>query len=311
MERAFLCSGMRGSDAQPGLADAPERDRRVRRVLMTEATANAAVTIAKSVAGLATGSTVILADAVHSLADLSNNAVALVAVRLAGVPPDRQHPYGHRKFETLAVFGLATLLAVLALQLVLRTLTGEPRPVEAHGWALALMVAVLAVNVAVSLWESSWAKRLDSDILRADARHTLADVLITLAVIASWRLSASGLWWLDPVATLAVAVLILYLAWDLFQRAVPVLVDRSRLDPEALRAAVHEVAGVRGADRVRSRGTPHDTRVDVVVRVDGALSTRESHEIADRVERLLSERFAVEEVTVHVEPDAGAKGDEA
>ncbi|MDJ0852743.1 MAG: cation diffusion facilitator family transporter [Myxococcota bacterium] len=283
----------------------------MRRVLATEAAANAAVAVAKGVAGLATGSAVILADAVHSVADLSNNAVALVAVRLAEAPPDSEHPYGHRKFETLAVFGLATLLAVLALQLVLRTLTGEPRPVEAQGWAFVLMAAVLGVNVTVSLWEHAWASRLDSDILRADARHTLADVMITLAVIASWWLAARGLWWLDPVAALLVAGLILYLAWDLFQRAVPVLVDRSPLDPETLRAAVHEVAGVRGAGRVRSRGTGRDTRVDVVVRVDGSLPTQESHEIADQVERLLSERFAVEEVTVHVEPDTGPKGGES
>ncbi len=299
---------MTGTAREPGTDASGERDRQVRRVLAIEASANAGVALAKGAAGLATGSVVILADAVHSLADLANNAVALVAVRLAGAPPDLEHPYGHRKYETLAVFGLATLLAVLAFQLVLRTLTGEPRPVQAQGWALALMVGVLGINVAVSSWEHVWASRLDSDVLRADARHTLADVMITLAVIASWRLAAGGLAWLDPVAALAVAGLILYLAWDLFQRAVPVLVDQSPLDPEAVRRAVGEVAGVRGAERVRARGAPQETRVDVVVRVDGTLSTQESHAIADQVERLLSERFAVDEVTVHVEPDAGAKG---
>ena len=173
------------------------------------------------------------------------------------------------------------------------------------------MVGVLGINVAVSSWEHVWASRLDSDILRADARHTFADVLITLAVIASWWLAAGGLWWLDPLAALAVAGLILYLAWDLFQRAVPVLVDQSPLDPEELRRAVGEVAGVRGTERVRARGAPRETRVDVVVRVDGTLPTQESHAIADQVERLLSERFAVDEVTVHVEPDSGAKGEES
>jgi divalent metal cation (Fe/Co/Zn/Cd) transporter len=99
------------------------------------------------------------------------------------------------------------------------------------------------------------------------------------------------------------AALVLYLAWGLFQRAVPVLVDRSPLDPDDVRAALAGVAGVHDTPRVRSRGAPTDARVDVVVSVDGELSTQESHEIADRIETILAERFAVNDVTVHVEPD--------
>jgi cation diffusion facilitator family transporter len=282
------------------------RDRRVRRVLGIEAAFNAGVAGAKAAVGFATGSSAILGDAVHSLADLSNNAVALVATRLASAPPDREHPYGHRKFETLAVFVLGTALAVLALQLVLRAFRGEPSPVLANAWSLALMLGVLVVNIGVTSWESAWARRLDSEILRADARHTLADVLVTLGVIASWQLSAAGHPWFDPLATLVVALLILYLAWGLFQRAIPVLVDRSLLDPEELRAAVSKVSGVRATQRVRSRGPASEARVDVVVSVDGELSTGESHAIADEIERVLAERFSVDDVTVHVEPDGEA-----
>lgn len=289
---------MRGDVRQP-----EERDRLVRRVLWIEGLLNAAVAGTKATVGLATGSAAILGDAVHSLADLSNNGVALVATRLAAAPPDREHPYGHRKFETLAVFGLGTLLAVLALEMVLHALGGEPRQIVTHGWSLALMLGVLAVNLAVTLWEHRWARRLESEILRADARHTLADVLITLAVIASWQLAASGLPWLDPLATLAMAALVLFLAWDLFQRAIPVLVDRSPLDPDEVRAALAGVSGVRSTQRVRSSGAAANARVDIVVSVDGELSTQESHEIADRIETILAERLAVKDVTVHVEPD--------
>jgi cation diffusion facilitator family transporter len=285
------------------------RDRRVRRVLGIEAIFNAGVAGTKAAVGFATGSSAILSDAVHSLADLSNNAVALVATRMASAPPDREHPYGHRKFETLAVFVLGTALAVLALQLVLRAFRSEPNPVLAHAWSLALMLGVLVVNVGVTTWESRWARRLGSEILRADARHTLADVLVTLGVIASWQLSSAGYRWLDPLATLGVALLILYLAWGLFQRAIPVLVDRSLLDPEELRAAVEGVSGVHATQRVRSRGAAGEARVDVVVSVDGDLSTEESHAIADDIERVLAERFAVDDVTVHVEPDGkGTRG---
>jgi len=279
------------------------RERQVRRVLGTEALLNAGVAGTKAAVGMATGSSAILGDAVHSLADLANNGVALVASRLASAPPDREHPYGHGKFETLAVFGLATLLAVLAVEVGLGALRGEPRTLGTEPWCLALMLGVLGVNIAVAGWEQHWARRLDSELLRADARHTLADVCITIAVVGSWQLAAAGYAWLDPLATLAVAGLILMLAWDLFRRAIPILVDQSPVDTKALGLAVGRVPGVRSARRVRARGTAPETRVDVVVSVDGRLSTDASHAIADRIESVLSEQFAVDDVAVHVEPE--------
>jgi cation diffusion facilitator family transporter len=280
-----------------------ERDRQVLRVLALEALANAGVLSAKTAVGLATGSTAVLGDAIHSLADLANNGVAVVATRVAATPPDPEHPYGHRKYESLAVFALGTLLAALALELVIRGLLGERGPVAAHGWSLGVMLGVLACNCAVTWWEGRWARRLDSDLLRADARHTLSDVLVTLLVIAGWQLAALGHAWIESVATLVVAAVILRLAWGLFQRAVPVLVDHSAADPRELSAVVETVAGVRDTRRVRSRGRGREGWIDVVVSVDPGLSTLESHAIADEVERVLADRFGPRDVTVHVEPD--------
>jgi divalent metal cation (Fe/Co/Zn/Cd) transporter len=78
------------------------------------------------------------------------------------------------------------------------------------------MLGVLVVNIAVAIWENRWARRLDSDILRADSRHTLPDVLTTVAVIAGWQLAAHGYRWLDALASIVVAAMILYLAYGLF-----------------------------------------------------------------------------------------------
>ncbi len=110
--------------------------------------------------GFSTGSLALVGDAIHSLADLANNVVAFVVVRLASAPPDREHPYGHQKYETLAVFGLAVLLAVLAVEIVVRAAEPGPREIVQHGWGLAVMIGVLVVNVAVTTWERSWARRL-------------------------------------------------------------------------------------------------------------------------------------------------------
>jgi len=284
--------------------DAASRDRAVRRVLWVEAGVNSVVMLAKTTVGVTTGAAVVLGDAIHSLADLANNGIALLASRIASTPPDPEHPYGHRKFETLAVFVLAALLAVLAVEISLHALTRDPIPVIRHTWGLATLVCVMGVNAGLSFWQGRWAARLDSDLLRADARHTASDVLTTLTAIVGWQLAAAGHMWIDRIFTLAIAGLILYLAFDLFRRAVPVLVDESAADPAALAVAVESVPGVVAARRIRSQHGAGVPRVDAVVSVDAHLSTHRSHAIADAIERVLYEEFGVGDVTVHVEPHA-------
>ncbi len=281
-----------------------ERDRGVRLTLCVEGFANLIVLLVKTWAGLSTGSFAILSDAVHSLADLGNNALALVAQRLAREPPDRDHPYGHRKFESLAVFVLATLLAVLAIEIPLRSIGRDASTVTQHGWGLAAMLGVLAVNSTLALWEGWRAHRLDSDLLRADASHTASDVFTTIATITGWQFAASGTLWVDSVASFAVAGLILLLAYRLFRHSIPVLVDRAVADPDEVAAALLRVSGVHEARRVRSRTGANGPRIDVVISVAPELATRDSHAIADTIERVVREQFGADEVNVHVEPDA-------
>ena len=287
----------------PSRSEAANRDHRVERVLWIEGFVNLAMMLAKLTVGLGTGSIAVLSDAIHSLADLANNALGIVATRIASDPPDREHPYGHRKYETLAVFAVAMLLSVLALEIAHGAFFPGSREVTQQGWSLAVMLGVLALNIAVSIWEGRWARRLDSDILHADAQHTLSDVLTTIAVIAGWQLAARGYRWLDGLTSLVVAALILYLAYGLFRRAIPVLVDESVASPEALSDAAREVEGVRETRRIRSRAGGSGPAIDLIVSVDPQLSTAESHAIADEIERVLGERFAARDVTVHIEPD--------
>jgi len=283
-------------------AERSQRDRQVERVLIGEGLANLAVMCVKATVGLQTGSIAVLGDAVHSLADCANNVVAFIATRIASAPPDQDHPYGHRKFETLAVFGIATLLSVLAVEIIRGALDREPRVITQERWGLVLMLGVLVVNVAIAIWENRWARRLDSDILHADARHTVSDVLTTVAVIAGWQLAANGYRWLDALASLIVAAMILYLAYGLFQKAIPVLVDRSIASAEALSSVASAVPGVRETRRIRSREGGSGPAIDLVVSVDPDLSTADSHAIADEIERVISEAFSVNDVTVHIEP---------
>jgi len=300
--RGLLAQGRTNIDPENRLKNTANRDALILRVILLEGTANLVVLGMKSLVGFTTGSMAVIADAVHSLTDVVNNIIAWIVIRASNQPADREHPYGHKKFEVLAVFVLATLLATMAIEIAIRALTRESAEPQLSEWGLYLMILVLAINSVVATWQRYWAKRLDSAILLADASHTFADVLTTVVVIIGWQLSVYGYPWLDTVCALGVSAMILYLAFGLFRSVVPSLVDEMAIEPEQLTAAISGVSGVIKASRVRSRWVGSDRAVDVVVSVAASLSTGESHAIADEIEKLLESRFEVADTSVHVEP---------
>jgi cation diffusion facilitator family transporter len=176
------------------------------------------------------------------------------------------------------------------------------QPVEQSYLGLSILIVTLLLNIGLTIWERYWAKRLDSDILQADASHTLSDVLTTLVVIVGWQLAAQGYYWLDTAFAVGVSVIIFYLAFKLFQRAIPILVDYSDIDPRAVLAAVNDVQNVHAVVRVRSRTVGKGRVADVIVTVDPHLSTIDSHLIADEIEKLLADKFNIQDVLVHIEP---------
>lgn len=283
--------------------DKSQRDKKIQRVILIEGSANLVVLIAKLFVGLSTGSLAILADAIHSLTDVANNIVAWIVIRLSSLPADREHPYGHRKFETLAVFGLASLLTVLAFELAINAFNKEANEIITGDWELGVMIAVLCINISLASWQRIWATRLKSDILLADASHTFADVLTTIVVILGWQLSAMGYPVLDKICALGVAGLIIYLAFHLFKRAVPILVDEFAIDPELLGQTVKTIPGVRHVKRVRSRWMGNTRAVDMIITVDPALSTEDAHKITDDIESAIEKRFNVLDTSIHVEPE--------
>lgn len=284
------------------MIDTLQRDKYIRRVILIEGLINLLVLIAKLVVGFTTGSLAIIGDAIHSLMDVINNIVAWVIIRTSNTPPDREHPYGHRKFETLAVFFLASLLIVLSFELAMHAIKREYTEIVSSDWGLGVMLAVLILNIALSTWQRRWAKKLKSDILLADASHTFADAMTTIVVIAGWQLSAMGYFWIDQTCALTVSVLILYLAYNLFKRAFPILLDEFSLDPELLAGSIRKVNGVCKVNRIRSRWIGTDKSVDLVISVDSDISTNDSHQIATTVESLIEKEYGVSDISIHVEP---------
>jgi cation diffusion facilitator family transporter len=168
---------------------------------------------------------------------------------------------------------------------------------------LVILISSLVINIILTFWERHWAKRLDSEILHADATHTLSDVLTSAVVIVGWQLAARGYYWIDTVFALIVSSIIFYLAFKLFQRAIPILVDQSRYPPDELKAAVNNIPTVITVGNIRSRDTGKGQVADVTVTVCANLSTIESHQIADKIEEVLAEKFDIQDVVVHIEPE--------
>lgn len=279
-----------------------ENDRKVRLILILEGLANVIVLIAKTTVGIYTGSSAILSDALHSLTDLFNNIFAYIASRVSSSPPDISHPYGHRKFETLAVFVLATLLSVIAIEVVIRAFERIGNPIIQSRWGLIVMLGVLLVNIGIASWENYWAKRLNSELLNADARHTFSDVLVTIAVIFGWQMATRGYPILDFVFAVLIALFVFYLAFQLFRKSIPILVDESAVDQNEVIDVLQELPGVLNIKRLRSRVIGQETYADVVITVQATMSTEESHKVADLVEKELLEKFSINDVVVHIEP---------
>lgn len=285
----------------------------VRRVLWITLGLNVAVSASKILVGYLSGSLAMIADGYHSLLDGSNNVIGLVVTGLAYAPPDRGHPYGHRKFETSASLLIGLGMLVLAYRVLESALTGfaEANLPEIGALNWVVMGATLAANVFVAWYETSEGRRLHSEYLVADATHTRSDVYVTLGVVASFAGARAGLTWVDPVVALAIGGFIGVLAARIMIGAFHVLTDRAALPPEALAAVVSGVPGVVECGEIRTRGGESTVYVDLVVRADGQLSLFDAHDLADRIEEALERAFPqIVDVVVHVEPFVRAGGDQ-
>jgi cation diffusion facilitator family transporter len=143
---------------------------------------------------------------------------------------------------------------------------------------------------------------LGSELLKSDAAHTRSDVYITLGVIGGLLLARRGWWWADPALALVISALILFVAYRITQRTVPVLVDQRALPGDEIGAIALSVDGVRRAYGIRSRGGQHGRYAEVTIAVDRDTTVADAHTITDEVERRLKRDLSFTEVTVHVEP---------
>jgi cation diffusion facilitator family transporter len=285
------------------------RAQAISRTTLIGAVWNILLSIVKIIVGWLGQSQSLIADGVHSLSDLISDVLVWLAGRKANEAPDERHPYGHGRFETLATLGLGILLLVVAIGIAWDAATRLFAPESLLRPApITLLAAALSIGIKEWLyWYTlGYAKRVRSDLLRANAWHHRSDAISSIVVLVGVAGTMAGLAYLDAIAAFIVALMIAGVAWGLGWDAIRELVDTAldtkRLD--AIRHTIQEVAGVRDIHMLRTRTMGGHAAADVHVLVDPFVSVSEGHLISVMVEqRLKREIDEITDVTVHIDPE--------
>jgi len=256
-----------------------------------------------------TGSVALFSDALESVVNVLTALAAMAAIRIGARPADEQHPYGHHKAEYLSAVAVGAAIVMAAIAILREAWHGflSPVPIESAWEGLAVSGLATALNAAWSavLIRSGRASR--SAALVADGKHLLADVVTSLAVIVGVGLAVvTGLVWMDSAIAALVAVNVLWSGWQVLRENASGLLDEVA-PPEELAEIVEIIdansQGARGFHDLRTRHAGRATFVEFHLTVPGEMVTRTAHEICDRIEAGLKQRFPDSVVTIHVEPE--------
>ncbi len=287
-------------------AQVPARYAAVSRVLVRVLLLNLAVAVAKIVFGYASGAISILSDGFHSLTDAASNVAGLIGVRAAQRPPDEDHPYGHRKYETVAAAGVTIFLLLLVIEVVRNAfnhLTGRSAPHEISTASFIVMLVTVGVNLAVVAYESREAERLGSEVLLADAMQTRGDVWSSLTVIAALVGARLGVPMLDPLAALVVAGFIGYAGFQVARTTTGILSDRIVISDADLEQVVMSVPGIIGCEKIRTRGSADHVFLDLHVWMPPDMRLTEAHDLSHVVkDRLMARYPQIADAVIHIEP---------
>ena len=279
---------------------------------------NTALVVIKLVTGLLIGSVSIISEAIHSGVDLLAAVIALFSVKTSSLPADSEHPFGHGKIENISGTIEALLIFVAAIWIIAEAVKKllDPEPIEAVGWGVGIMLISAVTNIFVSKMLFKVGRETDSIALQADAWHLKTDVYTSAGVmaglallwLAEWIFPDGNFFWLDPVAALVVAVLIIKAAYDLTSQSAKDLLDvhLPSVELEWIREKINEQAGIiHGFHDLRTRKAGHFRFIEFHLKVESLMSVMDSHAIAKELSNEIKIQFPNTTVTIHIEPCDG------
>ncbi|NLB53170.1 MAG: cation transporter [Syntrophomonadaceae bacterium] len=269
---------------------------------------NTTLIIMKIIAGVLSGSVSIISEAIHSGMDLIASFIAFFSVRQSSKPADRKHPYGHGKIENVS--GIAEgLLIFVAAGLIIKEAIEKiynPGEIELASLAIAVMTASALINLLVSRKLYKVAEEEDSMALEADALHLKTDVYTSIGVALGLVLiKVTGLFILDPIVAILVALLIIKEAWVLCQSALEYLMDTKLTDLEEDKIVeIIEKHGhkIKDFHKLKTRKSGNIKHIDFHITVDPHLTVDETHDIVGNLKKAMCEEFKYTRVNVHVDP---------
>ena len=283
--------------------------REIRSVTLVGSALDGILALAKVAGGYFGHSQALIADGIHSFSDLLTDLLVIVAARKASHQADREHPYGHGRIQTIATALLAASLALVASGVAWDAVNrlAAPDALLQPGWGTLVIAAVsVIVKEGVFHYTMRSARRLNSSLLRANAWHSRTDALSSVVVIAGIIGAMLGLPWADSVAAIAVATMILYVAFRIGKESVEELIDTAvdATTQEEARQTIMAVPGVLDTHELRTRRMGSKVYADVHIRVAQFTSVSEGHHIGDKVMKALKDRFErMIDVVVHIDPE--------
>lgn len=280
--------------------------RKIKRVLWVILFANLLVAFLKIIIGSLIKSTSMTADGFHSLTDGSSNIVGLIGITLASKPIDKDHPYGHKKFETIAGLFIGGMLFLSGGKIVLNAINRFITPVsmEVTLESLISLIVTLGINIFVAAYEYNQGRKLNNYILISDSLHTKSDIFVSIGVLFTLVCVKLGLpSIMDPIASLIVSFFVLHAAYEIIRGAGRILLDSAVLDTEKIEKLTLEFEEVKGVHKIRSRGSEEAMYVDMHVLIEPQVSVEESHSLIHEIEKKLQNEISSNlQVIIHIEP---------
>lgn len=278
----------------------------VKKVLWTILFVNIAVAFTKIVIGLLIKSASLMADGFHCVSDGASNVVGLIGTTIASKPKDREHPYGHSKFEVITSMFIGGMLVFIGINIILEAIDRFYSPVVAQIeiQSLVVLFITMIINIVISKYESKKGKELGSHILISDSKHTRSDIFVSVGVILTLIGIKLGLpVVIDTIMSVIVAGFILHASYKIFKESIDILVDKKAVDEERIKEIVEQYNEVRGVHNIRSRGSIYDMHIDMHILVNPYVTTDKAHELAHEIEDDINEKLGYNiQVTIHIEP---------
>lgn len=293
-----------------------DRLKDIRSITIWGAVVNIALTVAKIVAGVVGRSAAMIADGIHSLSDLLSDIVVLVFTHISSKGKDRDHSFGHGKFETLATLIVSIILVVVGAKLmsggiksIISVVNGEVIPKPGY---IALAAAVISIVAKEILYQATVkvGKEVNSPVVVANAWHHRSDALSSIgALIGIGGAIILGDKWtvLDPIASCCISIAIIVIAVKMALPSLSELLETSLpedIEAEIVRTA-SEISGVRDIHELKTRRNGISFIIDAHITVDPSISIVEAHDIATNVEEALQLKYGNEtQISIHMEPDS-------